>query len=596
MFRKISILALVLVSLSALAQKPAWTDYYKRIEMYPDNEFIVGFVSGVVEENEDSGSKKSVYESMAKDKVVQSIQVEIETNNSLLISNTNGKSNEGFVSNSVSVSKADVAGLNTQSFYDRRKKEVFAISTVNRKELAFYYRNKIKSSREDIEQLLKQGREYVKKGMKEIALKTFYGAMPLLMNIDQARALLISLNRKMYADIDMDEVNKLNLDINNEITNLLSPNELTLSETAYFIAYGLYLQLGEITSEINIVGLFYENTGLVSNFSEKFMQEFASALVDAGNYKIGSGNVSMKYTHVTGNYWKEGGYIKISASAYQNEKLLAVSKGSLPISWLANEKIDYLPEQIKLMNALEGFRISLKSAPSSVKLGIQSEVPIELLLTDNHENESNPKEGFPIEIVDAENSDFLCGSVTDRSGIAACYLPEINTENKIIKVIAEVNLSEYLNIDRESLYYAIASIQNPVNLIELDLVTERPTIFITSSEKLQGKQMDIKTLEPTVKETLSESGYNFVSDKADADYIITINANTTTGTKYDGIYFAYLDVNLSVMNTSINEEIFKTHLDQIKGGGINYGKAEKKAYLVGSKKIKESIQNSILIK
>lgn len=591
--RKATTLILVLTSITLLAQKPAWTDYYKRMDMYPDNEYITGFVSGVASNNEDPGKVKSVYESMAKDKVIQSIQVEIETNNSLIISNTNGKSNEGFVSNSVSMAKAEVNGLVTQSYYDRRKKEVFAIATVNKKELAFFYRNRIKSSREDIGQLLVQGREYVKKGKKEMALKSFYQAMPLLQNIDEARTLLIALNRKMYADIDMDEVNRLNLEVNNEITNLVVPKELTLSEAAYFVAYGLYLQLGDITGEINLDDFSFENTGLVSPFSKKLKQEFASSLVDAGNYRIGSDKGYAKSLLVTGNYWKEGDFIKLSASAYQHGKLIAASKGSVPLSWLVQESVDYIPEQIILMKKLSGVRLSLQSAPEAIKLGMPVEKPVEILMTGESPSGNNLLEGYPVVITNSKTNDELCSSITGSTGIAMCYLPEIESGNSTIGLLASINIADYLNISKDDIYYTIACFQNPVNTIEINIATQKPTIFIQSSEKLFGKQMDIPTLEPVVKETLAGYGYNFVSDKANADYLIVIDANTTTGTEYDGIKFAYLDVNMSVVVSLDKEEVIKIHLDQIKGGGINDLKAGKKAYLSGSDALRERLQTSL---
>jgi len=229
------------------------------------NSWLV-FVSGGNTNDEDPGKVKSVYEAMAKDQVLQSIQVEIETNNSLNISNKNGKSDEEFLSKSVSFSKANISGLTTQSYYDRKKNEVYAIATVNKKELAFYYRNLIKSGKEDIVQKLAEGRKYVKKGSKENALKSFYGAMPVLSNIDEARTLLIALNRKMFADIDMDEINNLKLELIGEIDALLEPNDLNLSESAYFVAYGISLQLGEIDKVLYTDNFTYENTGLSSYF------------------------------------------------------------------------------------------------------------------------------------------------------------------------------------------------------------------------------------------------------------------------------------------------------------------------------------------
>lgn len=590
------VIAVLGFSVASFAQKPAWTDYYNRQSMYPENEFLVGFVSGINNTNEDAGKLKSVYEAMAKDKVIQSIQVEIETNNSLNISNKNGKSEEEFLSKSVSFSKANISGLTTQSYYDRKKKEVYAIATVNKKELAFYYRNIIKSGKEDIKQKLIEGRKYVKKGKKENALKSFYEAMPVLSNIDEARALLIALNRKMYADIDMDEINKLKLELINEIDALLKPNDLNLSESAYFVAYGLFLQLGEIEGVLFMDKFTYENTGLSSDFSEKWNQEFSSALVNTGKYnvKVGKGNTSQTVAY--GNYWKEGELLKISASVTKNGKLIAVSKGSVPLSWVEKENIEYLPEQIKKMKALGGYQLSVKNTPGIIKLGMPLTVPLEIEVLNNSSMERVVVEGIPISLINTETGETLRTSLTNESGISICYLPSIQTENPVFRVDASIDLAEYLSIPQNSIYFAIASRQNPVMPISIDLVTEKPTIFIQSKELIQGKPMDILTLEPIVKETLAEKGYNFVDNKRDADFIIIINANTTTGSQYEGIYFAFLDINFSVVDVSNDEEVLKTHLDQIKGAGSNYTKAGKKAYMLGAAKLKESISNSFFSK
>lgn len=593
LIKKITLVVAVLgFSFASIAQKPAWADYYNRQNMYPENEFLVGFVSGVNTNDEDAGKLKSVYEAMAKDRLIQGIQVEIETNTSLNISNVNGKSDEEFLSKSVSFSKANISGLTTQSYYDRKKKEVFAIATVNKKELAFYYRNIIKSGREDISQKLIEGRKYVKKGDKENALKSFYEAMPVLSNIDEARALLIALNRKMYADIDMDKINSLKLELINEIDALLKPNDLNLSESAYFVAYGLFLQLGQIDGILFMDNFTYENTGLSSNFSEKWNQEFTSALVNTGKYdvKVGKGKTNQPVAY--GNYWKEGEFLKVAASVTKNGKLIAVSKGSVPLSWLGKENIEYLPVQIKKIKALDGYQLLVKNAPGTIKLGMPSIAPLEIEVIDNSGRVGGVVEGIHVSLINTETGEVLCTGLTNESGISVCYLPSVQTENPVFRVDASIDLAEYLNIQKNSIYFAIASQQNPVLPVSIDLVTEKPTIFIQSEELIQGKPMDIKTVEPIVKETLAEKGYNFVDNKKDADFIITINANTTTGSQYQGIYFAFLDVNLSVVNTSKGEEIYKTHLDQIKGGGSNYTKAGKKAYMLGAEKLKENIVNS----
>jgi len=578
-------------SSTLLAQKPSWTDYYKRQNLYPENEFLVGFVSGVNNNNKDDGKLKSVYEALAKDKLIQGIQVEIETNNSLNISNKNGKSDEEFLSKSISFSKANISGLTTKSYYDRKKKEVFAIAIVNKKELAYYYRNIIISGQEDIEQKLTEGKRYVKKGNKENALKSYYEAMPYLLKIDEARTLLIALNRKMYADISMDEINNLKIELINEIDSLQNPNNLNLSESAYFVAYGLFLQLGNIEGTISLDNFTYENTGLGSDFSSRWNQEFTSALVKTGSYEVENSENSKSFV-VYGNYWKEGGLIKIVASVSRYNELIAVSKGSIPISWLKMENIDYLPEQIQLMKSLSTYKLKIVDAPSTIKLGNAIAKPIKIGVDGNDNGTIVSKEGIPIKYINTETGELVTTGLTNAAGISVAYLPAIQSSNPVLSIEASIDLATYLNIDRNSIYFVIASRQNPVLPISIDMTTEKPTIFIISDELLQNYPMDIKTLEPIVKETLAVKGYNFVDTKSNADYIIYINANTTTGSQYQGIYFAFLDINFSIKETLSGEEIYKTHLDQVKGGGGDYKRAGKKAYILGAEELKESILSS----
>jgi len=70
-----------------------------------------------------------------------------------------------------------------------------------------------------------------------------------------------------------------------------------------------------------------------------------------------------------------------------------------------------------------------------------------------------------------------------------------------------------------------------------------------------------------------------------------IEASSTTGTNYQGVYFTFVDANISVINQSTNKEVFKTHVDQVKGGGTNYTKAGKKAFVNAAEQLKEAVKD-----
>lgn len=588
MKRFLLLISFGVLTMTLYSQMPAWTDFQTRQEMYPDDQYLVAFVSGRNTNDDDPGEMKSVYESLAKSKIVQNIQVEIESNNSLNVSNVNGKSDEKFLSKSVTFSKADVSGLTTKSYYDRKKKEVYAISFVNRKELAFYYRNQIKSGKEDIEQKLAQGKTYVKKDDKENALRSFYETMPIFQKCDEARMLLIALNRKMFADIDSDEISLLRIELINEIDKLVKPNNLTLEESAYFISYGLFLQLQNNGATINTDNITYETTGLVSEFSRKLEAQLAKSLVEVGNYSMSTKSVNKGY-QLSGNYWKEGDFIKVSVKIFDKSELIAVSAGSLPLSWLMNNDVVYIPDAVKKMEALDGVSLAVEDYPHMVKSGMETTYPVKVKLDNSGVGQV---EGITLGVFSKNTGKILSSGITNENGMTLCYLKPIESNARVCQLLVNIDIEKYLDISKSDNYYDIAMRINPVSPVILDVEIAKPSIVISSSEKASGRNVDIPTLAPMVKQTLSEMGYDFTENTDGAEYIVKIDANTTTSSQYQGIYFAYLDINFVIENVRDGKEIYATHIDQVKGGGGNYAKASKKAYKLGAEKLKEELKNS----
>ena len=122
-----------------VAQEPAWVNDNQRQELYPESEFLVGFVSGNSSQDEDPGELKANYEVFAREQVVQHIIVTIETTNALYTSEVDGESNEQYLSKTVSISKAEINGLKSASYYDKKKRKVYGLAYVNKQELVYYY-------------------------------------------------------------------------------------------------------------------------------------------------------------------------------------------------------------------------------------------------------------------------------------------------------------------------------------------------------------------------------------------------------------------------------------------------------------------------
>ena len=589
MHQRLTFILMLVFPAALTAQQPAWVDYARRNSMYPQSEYITGFVSANNTGNEDPGKLKEKYEEMAKAKVVQSIQVNIETNSSLELSNVNGKSDETFRSNTVSVSSATVTGLNVESYYDRKKNDVYAFAYVNRKELAYYNRKLISSNLEKIDQKLKEGRKYLDAGDKQNALKSFYEGMPLVAEAEQAQWLLLAIDPKQFVSDDMDKIRNLKIELNKEITRLQHSKELNLGETAYFVAYGLSLQLGEQKSPLALGRLTYENTGLTSDFSDKWNTEIKNALVKAGNYQIkdlnGASNDPVK---IKGNYWKEGDQLRIHVQALKFNKLVAAAEGEIPLSWVNAEKIKYVPLSVEKIGLLKHVKLQEIDAPDSVKIGKRSAKPVQVRVLLEKGEMTIPMENVPV-VFSTSGGKTIARGVSNSNGVVKAFIEAEGIPEGKTEIAGQVDLAGWAKLDTNSAYYVTAVKNNPVTPVTFTVRFVPRTYYVTSEETLNNRPVQIKTIEPEIKNRLAAKGYHFVKNNQQADYEISIKAANTTGTSYQGIYFAYVDATLSVTDNASGDEVFKTSVEQVKGAGQNIKKAAKNALITTSGKLAEKL-------
>lgn len=577
-------------SATLFAQQPAWIDYARRNALYPPSEYLVGFESGENSSDEDPGKLLEKYESLARDNVVESILVSIESNNAMHISNVNGKTEEEFLSKSVSFSKATINGLRTDRYYDKKKKLVYAIAYVNIKKLAYYYKDLLSNNVAELEQKMRAGRSFIEMDDKENALRSFYEGMPLLSEIDEAQMLLIALNKKEDVDRYSRRIHDLRIDLNESINQLQESNELSLSETAYFLAYGLFVQLQEEKGMLAMDLFTYENTGLSSAFSRRWNDELADALLKVGlNHVRSLSEAVSNASEVGGNYWTEGTALRIHARVLQNGDVLAVSEGSIPLAWLKQEGLNYSPPQLEKVRQLDNVHLLAINPNGSFKIGKASDSPLMLRVVSEDNGEVLAIGNMPIRFVEKKSRRVLCKGKSDQEGVAKGFLPAMTFDQPVLEIEALIDVAEYADLDTTTLFFNLYQKQNKLIPARFEWKANHQTFYVNSEELLMNKPMEIKTIEPVIKEYLTDKGYHFTDVRDEADQLLRIKASTTTGTVYQGIYFAYVDANLSIVDQISGEEVFKTHIDQIKGGGANYDKAGRKAYILAADKLKQQL-------
>jgi hypothetical protein len=116
-------------------------------------------------------------------------------------------------------------------------------------------------------------------------------------------------------------------------------------------------------------------------------------------------------------------------------------------------------------------------------------------------------------------------------------------------------------------------------------------VYILSAEWNFGQR--VRLLEPKLKAELAKRGYSFAASRQSADWLLTIDAVTREGSETNGIYMSYLEAEISIVERRTGKEIYGNVFTDLKGGGLDYKAAGRKAYDSGLQAITDEIVKNI---
>ena len=201
-----------------------------------------------------------------------------------------------------------------------------------------------------------------------------------------------------------------------------------------------------------------------------------------------------------------------------------------------------------------------------------------------------PAESIPL-IFKLKSGQFLGKEVSNQEGKASLYFPAMKLPDGKNEIEVIIDLEKYADLDTSSSFYAKVINNNPVLPAKFEVELIPLIYFVESNEIVDNKSVEVNIIDPALKNLLAEQGYQFVSQAADADFVIQVNAVTTAGNTYNGIYFSYVDATMSIIDAVTGLEKYKTSVEQVKGGGSNSQKAGMKALKLASEQLKEELLN-----
>ena len=163
-------LSLLIVTFSFSQQPPSWTTSSGRNAMFPQGQYLVGFKSDVADYESEADQVLGNLEKLAKNQVVENIRVTIKSTAKFDIINVNTETDESFQQVSTSFSEASLTGLKSETYFDRKNKEAFAIAYVKIADLIASCKANLAEKEKRVNQKIESARQLVAAGSIEPAV------------------------------------------------------------------------------------------------------------------------------------------------------------------------------------------------------------------------------------------------------------------------------------------------------------------------------------------------------------------------------------------------------------------------------------------
>ncbi len=206
-------------------------------------------------------------------------------------------------------------------------------------------------------------------------------------------------------------------------------------------------------------------------------------------------------------------------------------------------------------------------------------------------NDQSPVANLPVSFQFIRGQGTLIeNTATDQGGQASCRISAVTAPDNIQIVRARVDTDRLVNPD--STNAMIQAIINGLTTPETRFILNVTglTFYVQGTEQNFGADVDVAYVEPVLKSALSEKGFAFTDDMAEADFTITYEAKTRKGSVVYGQHVAYVDMNISVIDMQSGEEIYKKSFQNVKGIHLDFDRAGLKAF----ENVGESVTNDFV--
>lgn len=265
--KKLIIILLSALSLTAVAQTPDWVDPVIREELYPADIYYTGFASATIFGNE---NKEIVYDRVrqnARVEVAASIQVTVEQTIERYIQNI--QVNEDISTKDIMTSKAamrtgikDIPGLKVELWENPQTKEVYAFAWVKTANLYRQLMRRIVANNAKVEVEMESIEVMAERGDKMQAKNNLPKIQALIDDIENDQRIMLSIDANVTdEDMSVEETNRLKKRYQALIADLKNGINIYLICNAYMFGLSNNALKSEIQGALSPMGCTFVRSG-----------------------------------------------------------------------------------------------------------------------------------------------------------------------------------------------------------------------------------------------------------------------------------------------------------------------------------------------
>jgi hypothetical protein len=565
-----------------------WIDESARNRNYPSDIFLKGFFSEakVPESEKVLGRLKD----LAKADIIESIQVSIQSKSELKEEEQKKLFQQAYYFESSTFSEADIYGLETQTYYDKKQKRAYAFAFVKKEKLINYYKTVVSIGLSNSESNFRAISTKLADKNLDDALATALETGDELRGVYKAQSVLLAIGVINNDVLKKDEYQQDRNKLNDTFNLILNNDQLSIKNLVSYFSGSINQNIIKKSKAKILVKPFrFQDYSFTNEISPLLIQLFSTEFSKSENLILVQDSVSADYT-VSGNYTDTPEKITLTISVKNKLGGLNKLSGTLFVKSLLRDGITLLPTEIRKARLAGTLRLNSDLHKIALKCNENVNASYKIKISDPS------KMGYAL-------SNIPIAFTLNNSNRATSIIPTNDNEEATFTIVnirspiknqtlsASIDLANYLNIDTTSMDYKKIKKEIHLDKTVLPITVTGNVLFCSTKELNLGKQLTSSYLREGVKDVLTKMGFEFTTELTKADYMVQIESNTREGSTYDGLYFSYLDASVSLIDQGQKKEVFSSQYADIKGAGTNYEGAGIKAYSLATKKIQTDLGN-----